>query len=111
VALKPEAAQNLGLALHELAANAARFGALSVPHGRVSIAWDRVSAADGRALAFDWREELGPRVKMRRKRGFGSMVIERNLALALDAKVDLAFDPEGLRCRIVIPASQILTPR
>jgi two-component sensor histidine kinase len=111
VALKPEAAQNLGLALHELAANAARFGALSVPHGRVSIAWDRVPAADGSALALDWREELGPRVKMRRKRGFGSMVIERNLALALDAKVDLAFDPEGLRCRIVIPSTQILTPR
>ena len=110
VALKPEAAQNLGLALHELAANAARFGALSVPQGRVSIAWDRVPA-DGGALALDWREELGPRVKVRRKRGFGSMVIERNLALALDAKVDLTFEPEGLRCRIVIPSNQILTPR
>jgi two-component sensor histidine kinase len=109
VALKPEAAQNLGLALHELAANAARFGALSVPHGRVSIAWDKVE--DGEGLVLDWREELGPPVKTRRKKGFGSMVIERNLALALDAKVDLAFDPSGLRCRIAIPATQILAPR
>jgi len=113
VALKPEAAQNLGLALHELAANAARFGALSVPQGRVSIAWDRVPSddGDGDALALDWHEQLGPRVKMRRKRGFGSMVIERNLALALDAKVDLTFEPDGLRCRIVIPSSQILAVR
>ena len=111
VALKPEAAQNLGLALHELAANAARFGALSVPEGRVSVAWDRVPADDGEALTLDWREELGPRVKMRRKKGFGSMVIERNLALALEAKVDLDFEPDGLHCRIVIPANQILAPR
>jgi two-component sensor histidine kinase len=111
VALKPEAAQNLGLALHELAANAARFGALSVPEGKVSIAWQRVPSEDGEALSLDWREELGPRVRMRRKKGFGSMVIERNLALALEAKVDLDFDPEGLHCLIVIPASQIVPHR
>ena len=51
VALKPEAAQNLGLALHELAVNAQRFGALSVPDGRVSIIWSRHGAADGDALS------------------------------------------------------------
>ena len=107
VALKPEAAQNLGLALHELAVNAAKFGALSVPHGRVSITW----ALCGSALELDWREQFGPKVKIRRKKGFGSMVIERNLASALDAKVDLKFDPDGLRCHIVIPASQILAAR
>jgi len=109
VALKPEAAQNLGLALHELAANAARFGALSVPEGKVSILWQRSPTDEGEAVALDWHEELGPKVRMRRRRGFGSMVIERNLALALEAKVDLAFDPEGLRCRIVIPFNQIAT--
>ena len=107
VALKPEAAQNLGLALHELAANAARFGALSVADGKVSIFWQRTLSDDGQAVALDWREELGPKVRGRRKKGFGSMVIERNLALSLEAKVDLDFDPEGLHCRIVIPASQI----
>ena len=105
VALKPEAAQNLGLALHELAVNAAKFGALSVPSGRVSIDW---SLRDN-AIDLNWREHNGPKVKMRRKKGFGSMVIERNLARALDAKVDMAFDPDGLRCHIVIPASQILS--
>jgi PAS domain S-box-containing protein len=111
VALKPEAAQNLGLALHELAANAARFGALSVPDGKVAITWELKPSDDGEAVAIDWREELGPKVRTRRKRGFGSMVIERNLALALEAKVDLDFDPDGLRCRIVIPASQIVAQR
>jgi len=111
VALKPEAAQNLGLALHELAANAVRFGALSVPEGKVFITWQRVPSEDGEALSLDWREELGPRVRMRRKKGFGSMVIERNLTLALEAKVDLDFDPEGLHCLIVIPASQIVSSR
>jgi PAS domain S-box-containing protein len=110
VALKPEAAQNLGLALHELAVNAARFGALSVPDGRLSVTWEHRGGDEG-ALALDWRERNGPRVKPRRKRGFGSMVIENNLARALDAQVDLNFDPEGLRCHIVIPANQILAAR
>ena len=107
VALKPEAAQNLGLALHELAVNAAKFGALSVPQGRVAISW----ALRGNTLELEWREQFGPKVKARRRKGFGSMVIERNLANALDAKVELTFDHNGLRCQITIPASQILAAR
>jgi PAS domain S-box-containing protein len=112
VALKPEAAQNLGVALHELSVNAAQFGALSVPEGRVTIAWERrgEGGADD-ALEFSWQEQLGPKVKARRKQGFGSMVIERNLAKSLDAKVELTFPPDGLRCHVVIPASQILLTR
>jgi PAS domain S-box-containing protein len=106
-ALKPEAAQNLGLALHELAVNAAKFGALSLPNGRVSITW----TLQDHVLMIEWREQYGPKVKIRRKRGFGSMVIERNLSRALDAKVDMAFEPDGLRCHIVIPESQMLAAR
>lgn len=112
VALKPEAAQSLGLALHELSSNAARFGALSVPDGRVTINWKRIgNGGADEALEFDWQEQLGPKVKARRKQGFGSMVIERNLARSLDAEVDLTFAPDGLRCRLVIPASQFLDSR
>lgn len=111
VALKPEAAQNLGLALHELAMNAAKFGALSVPNGKISIRWDRQGGANGGAIAFDWQEHLGPKVKPRRKKGFGSMVIEKNLARALDAEVTMDFETDGLRCHIVIPASQLLAVR
>src|SRR5215510_11020693 len=111
IAIKPEAAQNLGLALHELAVNAAKFGALSVPAGRVAITWNRLENVDGSAVELDWREKLGPKVKARRRKGFGSIVIERNLARALDAKVELEFDPDGLHCHIVIPANQILALR
>jgi PAS domain S-box-containing protein len=107
LALKPEAAQNLGLALHELAVNAAKFGALSLPEGRVSITWNRRGDGADSALELGWREQYGPRVKVRRKKGFGSMVIERNLARSLDAEVELVFDPDGLRCHVVIPASQL----
>ena len=111
VALKPEAAQNLGLALHELANNAVKFGALSVPDGRISISWNRREGEAGGVLQFDWHERHGPAVKPRRKQGFGSMVIERNLARALDAKIDLDFNPDGLHCHITIPASQLLAAR
>jgi PAS domain S-box-containing protein len=111
IALKPEAAQNLGLALHELATNAEKFGALSVPTGRVSITWGHRETADGTAIELDWREQLGPKVKARRKTGFGSMVIERNLSRALGAEVNLRFEPAGLHCRVTIPASQILATR
>ena len=111
IALKPEAAQNLGLALHELAVNAEKFGALSVPAGRVSITWDHRETADGTAIELDWREELGPKVKARRKTGFGSMVIERNLSRVLGAEVNLTFEPAGLHCHVTIPASQILATR
>ena len=111
IAIKPEAAQNLGLALHELAVNAAKYGALSVPAGRVTITWNRLENVDGSAVELDWREKLGPKVKARRRKGFGSMVIERNLARALDATVELEFDPDGLHCHIVIPANQILALR
>lgn len=111
IALKPEAAQNLGLALHELAVNAAKFGALSVPSGRVSISWSRRGSIGDNSVELDWREQLGPKVKIRRRKGFGSMVIERNLARALNAEVELQFDPNGLHCHIVIPASQLLAAR
>ena len=111
IALKPEAAQNLGLALHELAANAASFGALSVPQGRVSIVWRRDGTGGGNGVALDWREQFGPQVHARSKRGFGSMVIERNLARALEAQVNLEFAPDGVHCHIVIPAHQILAAR
>ncbi len=112
VALKPEAAQNLGLALHELSVNAAKFGALSIPEGRVMIAWRKLDGGGGdAALELDWRESAGPKVRGRRKHGFGSMVIEKNLARALDAEVEMKFEPDGLQCRVVIPASWILAPR
>jgi PAS domain S-box-containing protein len=111
VVLKPEAAQSLGLALHELATNAAKYGALSVGSGHVSIRWRRMPASEGHGVEICWHEESGPRVESPRQRGFGSMVIEQNLTRALDAEVSLDFEPTGLRCRIVIPVTQLSVGR
>jgi PAS domain S-box-containing protein len=107
VVLKPEAAQSLGLALHELATNAAKYGALSVPSGHVSILWTRMPANEGHGVEIFWHEQNGPKVKQPKQRGFGSMVIEQNLTRALDAEVTMDFTPGGLRCRIVIPVMQL----
>jgi two-component sensor histidine kinase len=111
VVLKPEAAQSLGLALHELATNAAKYGALSVPGGHVSIRWKRLPATEGHGVEICWDEERGPKVKPPKQRGFGSMVIEQNLTRALDAEVTMDFTPAGVRCRIVIPVVQLSVGR
>ena len=111
VVLKPDVAQSLGLALHELATNAVKYGALSLPGGRVSITWRRVGQAKGEGVEFVWAEIGGPAVAPPERRGFGSMVIERSLRRSLEAEVELAFEPEGAQCRIVIPNTQLLASR
>ena len=107
IALKPEAAQGLGLALHELATNAAKYGALSMPSGRVAIEWRRLLPAEGYGLELIWTERDGPPVTTPTRRGFGSLVIEQNLARSLSAEVELTFAPEGLRCRVRLPLEHI----
>jgi PAS domain S-box-containing protein len=110
VMLRPEAAQSLGLALHELAINAVRFGALSTPSGRISITWAWKTGSEGAAVEIVWAETGGPTVSTPVQRGFGSLVVERNLARALEAGVELSFDATGVRCRILIPMTQLLRP-
>lgn len=105
IRLKPEAAQSLGLALHELAANAAKHGALSRSNGRVDISWQRLSDHGG--IELFWRESRGPRVGMPKRRGFGSVVIEHNLTRALNAEVSLDFAADGLTCRVAVPNNQL----
>jgi PAS domain S-box-containing protein len=107
IVLRPEAAQSLGLAIHELLDNAARYGALSVRQGRVSLTWHRRPPAQGGGIEIAWVEEGGPSVSPPERRGFGCLVIERNLARAAEAEVDLAFQPLGVRCRMVIPEGQL----
>jgi PAS domain S-box-containing protein len=111
VLLRPEAAQNLGLALHELATNAAKYGALSVPKGRISITWRMVETKNVTGIEIMWIEVGGPPVEKPQRRGFGTDVIKRNLSRALDADVDLSFPAAGVRCVILIPASHLTAGR
>jgi two-component sensor histidine kinase len=110
VLLKPEATQSLGLALHELATNAAKYGALSTPDGRVAIKWARTQEGEGAGVEILWTESGGPAVTSPQQRGFGSLVIERNLARSVEANVDLTFMSEGVRCRILIPREHLFSP-
>jgi len=94
--LSPKQALALSLALHELATNAAKYGALSRPEGRVELRWQ---AQDGQ-LALDWRETGGPRVAAPSRRGFGSRMLENGLFSDLDGQIRLDFAPDGVRCSI-----------
>jgi two-component sensor histidine kinase len=96
LSLRPPAAAAIAMALHELATNAAKHGALSRPGGRVELGW---SVSDDE-LVLRWREQGGPPVAPPRRRGFGRQVIERGLAYELDARVRLDFAPEGAACEI-----------
>ncbi|MEA2935585.1 MAG: hypothetical protein QOD74_2231 [Variibacter sp.] len=111
VLFKPEAAQGLGLAIHELATNAVKYGALSSPIGRVSLIWRRLPASEGYGLEVAWTESGGPTVAKPAHRGFGTLAIERHLAHALDGEVQLTFPPQGVHCRIVVPVSQFVPSR
>lgn len=109
VRLRPEAAQSLGLALHELASNAAKYGALSAPTGRVCIQWT-IAGPNNDGIEIVWSEQGGPPVGVPQKHGFGSLVIERNLPRSLESEVELRFLAEGARCRIKIPGKHIFSP-
>lgn len=103
LALSPRQTLGLGLVLHELATNAAKYGALSVPSGRIEVRWN-TEERDGRPhLRLDWTERGGPPVTAPREPGFGTTLIERTVAYDLGGRADLTYAPDGLRCRILIP--------
>lgn len=103
VYLTPDAAQNLGMALHEMATNAAKYGALSVPKGQVAITWEWKGQGSRRVLRLLWREKGGPAVTPPTSRGFGSQVIERNLTRALGADVKLDYAASGFKADMDLP--------
>jgi PAS domain S-box-containing protein len=103
--LSPQATQLIGLALHELATNAAKHGALTAPAGSVSIQWQ--PASGNGAARLSWREQNGPRVKPPMRRGFGHTVLER-MAASLGGDVSLEFKPEGVRWTVVLDPMHIV---
>jgi two-component sensor histidine kinase len=102
VILGAKPALALGLALHELGTNAAKYGALS-NEGYVEIAWTLASAPQGRQFRLCWHERNGPPVLTPSRTGFGSRLIQTNLAAELDGVVKLEHPPEGLHARSVRP--------
>ena len=97
--LDAKAVQPLGMAMHELATNSAKYGALSNETGMVQISWKFESAENGDppGLAMSWIEVGGPVVQPPQRRGFGSLVIERMCKVAFSGVVTLNFDPDGLK--------------
>jgi PAS domain S-box-containing protein len=102
--LNAAAAQALGLALHELATNAGKYGALSSDAGHVDIGW----RLDGDTLAMNWTERDGPPVTPPERQGFGTTVTRSMTARALDGDVELDFAPSGLTWRLTCPAATAL---
>ncbi|AWN38182.1 PAS domain-containing sensor histidine kinase [Methylobacterium radiodurans] len=105
VAVGPRAALSLALMIHELATNAAKYGALSLPDGRIAVAWSVVPDGADATVNLAWTERGGPPVVPPAHRGFGSRLIERGLAGAVGGAVSLDYAPEGLACRVAAPLS------
>jgi two-component sensor histidine kinase len=103
IQLAPNDALSLGLAIHELATNAAKYGALTRPGGHVTIEWHKISP---KLVRLEWRERGGPPVKEKRTRGFGTDLIEKIVANELNSPVELQFAPEGVNCVLTIPVRE-----
>lgn len=100
IKLAPNDAMSLGLAIHELATNAAKYGALSTNAGRIHVHWSMI---DPDHAELHWREEGGPPVAVPNKRGFGRDLIEKIVAHELRSDVNLQFLPQGVECRLKVP--------
>lgn len=104
----PSAAQGIGLAVHELATNALKYGALSSDAGQVTIDWRHERATPEDRFHMFWSERGGPAVVEPIRRGFGRTVIERMSAISVGGEVDLRYDPEGLSWALSAPAENVM---
>src|SRR5690606_37327827 len=102
VVLPPQDAVDFALVMHELATNAAKYGAWSGPEGRVEVSW-RLTDGSRPTVRVFWRERGGPTVQPSERTGFGSQLIRSAFRRAEGAGVDLRLAPEGVTCEITIP--------
>jgi two-component sensor histidine kinase len=104
VRLQPPAAQAIGMALHELATNASKYGALSDSNGKVRVSWKLEGSGEDRAFVLVWAEEDGPQVKPPERRGFGYTIMVAMVEKSLDATVTVDHAPSGLVWKVHAPA-------
>jgi two-component sensor histidine kinase len=102
--LNPASAQAIGLAVHELATNAGKYGALSTDNGRVDISW----GTDGNTFTISWAERVGPPVSQPKQQGFGTIVIEAMAEYSVDGAVELHYAPSGVTWRLTCPTIKAL---
>ncbi|MDB5372656.1 MAG: putative sensor histidine kinase with multiple and a response regulator receiver domain, partial [Belnapia sp.] len=109
VALPATSAQALGLAIHELATNAVKYGAFAQPEGKLKVSWNLEADEAERWVVFEWAESgvKMPESEPPKRKGYGSELIERALPYQLQAKTKLQFGPDGVRCEIVAPVKGI----
>jgi PAS domain S-box-containing protein len=107
VVVTPKAAEAIGLALHELATNAVKYGALSNASGTVTIEWTQIPGS--KDLQLNWIERGGPAVTPPTRRGFGHIVCERVVADLLGGEVSMEFAPEGARWQLRVPADHLVS--
>jgi two-component sensor histidine kinase len=105
--LRPGAAQAIGMVLHELSTNAAKYGALSAAAGRVSLSWRVLPRERGGIFELVWAESGGPLVEAPTRAGFGSTVIGGSIQQQLGGEVTFDWNPAGLVCRIVLPLDRL----
>ncbi|MCL6250836.1 PAS domain S-box protein [Altererythrobacter sp. KTW20L] len=106
VVLSSRANLNIGLAIHELATNSAKYGALSTDAGHLDVTWQVKGISGEQTLEISWLETAGPPVVEPLRRGFGTKLIEQSLMRGLKAKVIREFPEDGVRCHISIPFTQ-----
>ena len=106
VIIEPQAALHLGMVLHELVSNAAKYGCLSYPEGRLAVEWWVTGESDDPMLRLRWRENHGMLGAAPEKRGFGTVFIERSLSHSLGGEARLDFSPAGLTCEISLPLAK-----
>ena len=107
VTLKPEATQAVATVLHELTTNAAKYGALSKPTGRVSVQWRWPQNGSRDRLLIEWQETGGPAVLAPSGSGYGTSIIRELIPFELGGAVELSFAAEGIRCRLEIPGEWV----
>ena len=109
--LKPRGALALGMAVHELVTNAVKYGALSVPDGKITIHWDIGPTHDGERLVWVWNERDGPAIEQPDRHGFGLSMIERSVRHELKGEAKFEFEPAGLRATLTIPLAPVVASR